>query len=183
MTPLDLVFAAALLTTPPGIPEQTPAPDRWPSIQAALQETALRMEILDPRETSFLASADEFQRDLDILRNRHQELADAPLVADGGRFPDRESVNALLRFNRAYYRNLEGRQVWEPDRADLIGVVMAETDRLYEVWDAVRDARCEFYYITDRRKALQKLRALLGDEAYFAGEMPPFVPIWRFNTR
>ena len=48
------------------------------------------------------------------------------------------------------------------------------------MWDAVRDARCEFYYVTVRRQSLQKLRDLIGKEAYAAGELPDYVPTWRF---
>ena len=59
--------------------------------------------------------------------------------------------------------------------------MLAETDRLYLVWDAVRDARCDFYYVTVRRQALKKLRDLVGDEAYATGELPPNVPTWRFR--
>ena len=35
---------------------------------------------------------------------------------------------------------------------------MKETDRLYHVWDAVRDSRCDYYYVTVRRQALKKLK-------------------------
>jgi hypothetical protein len=128
-----------------------------------------------------LARVEDFQADLDLLRRRHVELADAPRLADSFRFPDRRLVNELVRFNRAYRKHLETRQVWESDRAEVIRVVVLETDRLYRVWDAVRDARCDFYYVTVRRQALKRLQDLLGPDAYAAGELPPYVPEWRFN--
>jgi hypothetical protein len=182
MSPHDLVLAAALLTAPPGIPEQAPPPDRWPALQAALHQTAVDWEILDQRETRYvLARVEDYQADLDLLRRRHAELADAPRVADCFRFPDRRLVNELVRFNRAYRKHLETRQVWESDRAEAIRAVVLETDRLYRVWDAVRDARCDFYYVTVRRQALKKLQELLGPDAYTAGELPPYVPEWRFH--
>ena len=56
-----------------------------------------------------------------------------------------------------------------------------EADRLYQVWDNVRDARCDYYYVTVRRHALQKLREAIGPEAYYAGCLPPHVPVWRFQ--
>ena len=62
----------------------------------------------------------------------------------------------------------------------VIGEALAETDRLYKVWDAVRDARCDFYYVTVRRQALKRLREALGDAAYAATDLPPHVPAWRF---
>ena len=183
MTPCDLLLAATLLTTPLGVPEQVPTPDRWPGVQAAIHKTAIEWEILDPRETGYvLARLEDFQTDLDILRKRYAELSDAPRVSDGGRFPDRNAVNENIRFNRAYRRNLEKRAVWESDRADLIRTVMVETDQLYAVWDAVRDARCEFYYVTVRRAALKKLRDLLGTESYDLTILPPIIPEWRFST-
>ena len=67
------------------------------------------------------------------------------------------------------------------DRADVIGVAVAETDRLYRVWDAVRDARCEFYYVTVRRQALKRLKEMVGDEAFAEVDLPPHVPGWRFQ--
>jgi len=183
MNPSDLVLAAALLTALPGTPEQPPPADRWPAIQAAIHQTAIEWEILDPRETRYvLARIEDYQGDLDILRKRQLELADAPRVIDSCRFPDRDTVNEFIRFNRAYRKHLEVRQAWESDRADLIRIVIMETDRLYKVWDAVRDARCDFYYITFRRQALLRLQELIGPEAYAIGELPPYVPEWRFST-
>jgi hypothetical protein len=181
MTPYDLVLAATLIAAPPGTPEPPPPPERWTGLQAALHKTAVDLEILDERETRYvLARLEDFEGDLDLLRRRYVELADAPKLADGYRFPDRRSVNEFIRFNRAYRKNLETRQVWEADRADVIRVAVLETDRLYKVWDAVRDARCDFYYVTVRRQALMRLKDLLGDEGYAAGELPPYVPEWRF---
>lgn len=182
MSPYDLVLAATLLTSPAGTPEQTPDADRWAAVQAAIHQTAVEWEILDPRETRYVMSRPEdFEADLNLLRRRYAELADAPALADAARFPDRRTVNDLIRFNRAYRKHLELRQVWEADRAEAIRAAVLETDRLYRVWDAVRDARCEFYYVTVRRQALKKLKELIGDEAYAVGELPPYVPEWRFS--
>jgi len=182
MSSYDLVLAAALLTAPPGTPEQAPPPEQWAGLQAAIHQTAVRWEIMDPRETRYVLSRPEdFEADLNLLRRRYVDLADAPPLADGSRFPDRRTVNDLIRFNRAYRKYLETRQVWESDRADALRVAVLETDRLYRVWDAVRDARCEFYYVTVRRQALKKLKEMLGDEGYALGELPPYVPEWRFT--
>jgi hypothetical protein len=71
--------------------------------------------------------------------------------------------------------------VWESDRADIITQAINETQQLYHVWDAVRDARCEFYYVTVRRQALLKLRGLIGENDYYEAKLPPYVPIWRFT--
>lgn len=182
MSPCDLVLAAALLSAPPGTPDPLPTAERWPNIQAALHQTAVDWEILDPREVQFmLTRIEDFKDDLTILRRRQATLRDAPRVIDAGRLPDRQTVNELIQFNRAYRKHLETRQLWETDRAGLIREAVTETDRLYKVWDAVQDARCDFYYITVRRQALLKLKELIGPEAYATCDLPPPVPDWRFN--
>ena len=69
----------------------------------------------------------------------------------------------------------------EPDRAPVVRAALKETDWLYQIWDAVRDARCEYYYVTVRRQALKRLQTMLGSEAYSAADLPPYVPVWRFQ--
>jgi hypothetical protein len=182
MSPGDLMLAAVLLTTPPGTPEPTPPAEQWSALRDAVHKLAVDWEILDPRETRYImARPEDFCADLNLLRRRYTELVDAPRVADSFRFPDRTSVNELVRFNRAYRKHLDQRHEMETDRCEELRAVMRETDRLYQVWDSVRDARCEFYYVTVRRQALKKLKDLVGDDDYLAGTLPPNVPTWRFN--
>jgi hypothetical protein len=178
----DLLLAAMLLTAPPGTPEPMPMSERWNQVRDAVHKIAVDWEILDPRETRYiLARPDDFSADINLLRRRYQELNGSPKVADSFRFPERAAVNDLVRFNRAFRKHLDQRHELETDRSEELRTVMRETDRLYQVWDAVRDARCEFYYVTVRRQALKKLQDMLGDEAYQAGTLPPNVPTWRFN--
>jgi hypothetical protein len=181
MSASDLLLAAALLTAPSGTPEQTPPEDRWPAVRDALHKAAIDWELMDPRETRYLlATRADFDSDLDLLRKRYADLADAPKLAECQRLPERRTVGELLRFNRAYRKHLEEREVWEADRSDVLQAAMQETDRLYQEWDAVRDAQCDFYYVTVRRTALKKLRDAIGAEAFSTGRMPPYVPNWRF---
>ncbi|HEY1186246.1 MAG TPA: hypothetical protein VGE74_01255 [Gemmata sp.] len=183
MSATDLVLAATLLSAPVGTPEQAPPADRWVAVRDALHKTAVAWELMDPREERYLlAVRDDFETDLNLLRKRHADLADAPKLADCHRLPDRRTVNELIRFNRAFRKHLEQRELWETDRADLYQEVMRETDRFYQQWDAVRDAQCDFYYVTVRRAALKKLRDSIGADAFAAGAMPPYVPEWRFGS-
>jgi hypothetical protein len=183
MTASDLFLAAMLLSAPAGTPEQLPQPDRWPAIQAALQKTALDWEILDPRETRYiLAKAEDFQEDLDFLRRRRTDLADAPKIWESDRLPDRRIVSDYIQFNRAYHTYLETRMAWEADRACLIYEALTETEQMYKLWDAIREAKGDCHYITVRRLALKRLRDGVGQAAYDAGELPPYVPEWRFTV-
>jgi hypothetical protein len=182
MASWSYLLAASLLTTPPDVPEAPISAEDWPAVQEALQSLAVEWEILDPREVRYvLARAEDFENDLNLLRKRYQDLRDAPKLAECQRFPDRGTVNELLTFNRAYRRFLDARQTMEHDRCWCVRLALKETDCLYQVWDSVRDARCEYYYITVRRQALKRLQTMLGPDGYAAGELPPHVPLWRFS--
>jgi hypothetical protein len=181
MSPSDLFFAAMMLSAPVGTPEQVPPPDRWVVVQTALQQTARDWELLDERETRYvLAQPEDFQADLDFLRKRRADLADAPLLAEAARLPERRLMDDYIQFNRAYRKHLETRLAWEGDRADIISEAVRETERLYKLWDAMREAKSDYGYVTFRRFALKRLKDSLGDQAYQAGQLPPYVPDWRF---
>jgi hypothetical protein len=78
-------------------------------------------------------------------------LGDAPPLHDCLRFPDRAVVNDLLSFNRAYRQYLDCRQSLELTHRWELRECVQEADRLYHIWDTVRDARCDYYYVIVRR--------------------------------
>ena len=84
-------------------------------------------------------------------------------------FPDRTLINDMLAFNRAYRQHLDNRQAMELSNAWELHEMLLEADRLYQIWDLVRDTRCDYYYVTVRRQALKKLKELIGDQAYYSG--------------
>lgn len=182
MFPLDFLLAAALLTAPADAPEMTVAPEIHARLQPALQTLALQWEILDPREVRYvLTRAEDFEADLQLLRRRYHDLADAPPLADANRFPERAVVADLLAFNRSYRQHLDARMSVEFVHWWELREALQEADQLYQVWDTVRDARCDYYYVTVRRQALKRLREAIGADAYHGGNLPPHVPIWRFQ--
>jgi hypothetical protein len=182
MFQLDSLLVFALLTAPLDTPLPAGNPEQWERLRPKLQELAVHWEILDPREVRYiLARPDDLVSDLNLVRRRFQALADAPTLNDCQRFPNRDAVNELLSFNRAYRQHLGLRQPMELARWWDLRTALQETDHLYQVWDNVRDARCEYYYVTVRRQALKKLREMIGEDAYYTGQMPPPVPIWRFR--
>jgi len=178
MVPYDYLLAAALLASVP-VPAET-LPSCSPQLCAALQNVAVEWELLDQREVRYvLARSEDFAADISLLRRRFQDLRDAPLASDACRFPERALVNDLLGFNRSFRQFVDVRQPGEPARHRELRSAIQEIDQLYHVWDTVRDARCEYYYVTVRRQALKRLRELLGEERYHRAELPPHVPIWR----
>jgi hypothetical protein len=185
MVPFANLLAVVLLTSPPG--SATPAQlarlqPLFPVLQFSLQSLAVRGEILDPRELRYiLARPEDFLSDLQLIQSRYQDLASAPAVADCERFPDRHLVNEMLAFNRAYKQHIDVRQPVELVHWWDLRVALQEADRLYQIWDAVRDARCDYYYVVVRRQALKRLRNLVGEEMYYEGNLPPCAPLWRFR--
>lgn len=176
-----LLLAAALLSAPVEQPVDI-SEAQFPKISAELQKLAVRWEILDPREIRYvLARHQDVECDIKLLRRRYQDLQFAPPLHDCMRFPPRECISDMLAFNRAYRQHLDARQSVELVRWWDIREAICETDRLYQIWDAARDSRCEYYYVTVRRQALQRLRETLGPQNYYGGCMPPYVPIWRFQ--
>lgn len=146
-----------------------------------LVRLALAGEILDPREVRYvLAKPDEFVSDLRMLQRRAHDLRQAPRLEDAVRFPERSIVNDLLLFNRAYRQHLENCLPLYPNNVEL-RAAKEEVEQLYQVWDCVRDARCEYYYVHIRRQALKRLQDMLGEGDYLNANLPPHVPVWRFN--
>jgi hypothetical protein len=176
----EFLMAFTLLTSPEGSVNWTHPPPHYNALRPTLQKLALQLEIMDPRETRYvLARMEDFRSDLQLLRRRYRTLADAPPLEECKRLPERCLVNDLLAFNRTYHQYLTNRQPVDLVHGEEVQTAMTETDRLYQVWDTVRDARCTYYYVTVRRQALKQLRCLLGEEAFYRGHLPPHVPVWR----
>ena len=182
MSGAEIALAASLLVASPGTPYPDIETAEWPAVQAAIWTLAISWELMDPRETNFMLSKrEDLKNDVDILRKRCADLKGVPLIGDSNRFPERFAVTEMLAFNRALRKHIDDRQHLEPDRGASYREALRETDKLYQFWDAVRDARCDFYYVTTRRYALKKTRDLIGPEAYYSGNLPPYVPTWRFQ--
>src|SRR5262249_40399768 len=113
MLTFNYLLAAALLAAPAD-KDLTVSPDLFPALAPAMQQLALRWEILDPREVRYVLTRPEaFVADLKLLQRRYHELANAPPLADAQRFPDRATVSDLLSFNRAYRQQMDSRQAVE----------------------------------------------------------------------
>lgn len=180
MSTFDYLFALALLATPPDLMELPEAAKLHRPLAPALRTLALNWELLDPRELGYvLAEADDFASDLKLLQGRFQDLRAAPRLAEALRFPGRDMAGDLLAFNRTYRESLTNRLALDMIHGDELRAAVTETDFLYRVWDMVRDARCDYYYITYRRQALKQLRELVGPQAFYSGQLPPHVPLWR----
>jgi len=182
-SPYSCLIAINLLTTPPDVPVRPPLPADWSDLREALVSISIQWEILDQRETRYVfARIEDFDDNLELVRHRFRDLAGAPQISDCWRFPDHDSVNEFISFNRSYRHFLDGRQLVDQDRGTVFYATIHETDELFQVWDTLRDARCEYYFVTVRRQALARLRSMIGDSDYQVGQLPPCVPLWRFEN-
>lgn len=113
-------------------------------------------------------------------------------LADCGRFPDGAACQELEDFARGHLAWLDARRplcLTESDEATW-RQARTEAQWCFNCWDwagaaqgnegdrTTTDGRVAGY----RRFSLDKLRELLGDDDYFAGRMPPPVPLWRFRV-
>jgi hypothetical protein len=101
------------------------------------------------------------------------------LEYDLPRFPDRQTITFARQVNREFHWQLLNLLAERPDDPLLLQV-LEENQQLYRAWDMLDDCHCRFRD-DFRYERLQKLRSLLGEEAWFAARMPPYLPIWRFR--
>ena len=175
----ECVLAAALLTAPAS-DEPLPAA-YYEALHASLMRAALELEVLDPREEALIqARSGDPAGDFRQLQGRYLEFLRAPVVAECQRFPERRVIHEFILCNRNYRRELETRLTVDLVHAEALRIAIAETDQLHYAWNLLRDARCEYYYVTVRRQALQQLREVIGMEAYYRADLPPHVPYWHF---
>lgn len=185
--PFDLNLGAQFVNTPPGVNNTAfvtslPVTD-FNYLRSSVAHYAIKEELLDPREDNYLLRrVDAFSQDLEVIRRRREDLKDVPHIVDGDRFPKRNFANAQVAFNRKFHKFIEDRKILQVDRIALLDEISAENQTLYQVWDSVRDATSDYYYVTVRRLSLQKLKTLIGEENYQEGILPPNVPVWRFNS-
>jgi hypothetical protein len=175
----EIVLAAVLLSAPKDLPVLAEQATWVEAMRPCVLALAIDAEILDPRERAFLIMQDP-AGDLAMLRGRNEEFARAPLLDECQRFPERKLINDFLALNRSYRNDLNARLAIDLVHMEELRTAICETDQLYQVWDTVRDARCDYYYVTVRRQSLQLLRDLIGAEAFYSGQMPPNVPVRHF---
>jgi hypothetical protein len=159
-------------------PFELPAPHRASvSYWVALKRVAKDLELTGPR----CPWINDFESEVRWVRKNWRDAVDCPPLTDCRRLADPSLTRKLLGFNGIYRQFLEARREIRRHEWDEITEVLGETDCLREIWQAAADATSEQHIWVRRRRALKRLRELIGEAAYDAGELPPCVPIWRFQ--
>lgn len=160
-------------------------PDATPSITAAeaacVKAAAVAVQVMDRNERNiYFAEEGHYQGDLRILRGRYLKYRDCPLVEQADALPPADHSAEAVARNAQFRRWLEGNEVFY--RSTGQGPVYDQTKRenaeLGQFWAAVREARCDYYYVIVRRDALRVLRDRF-DFIPGRDELPPSTPHWR----
>ena len=114
-----------------------------------------------------------------MLRRRAQQLQGAPFTHDALRFPSFKEVTRLLTENRAHRDFLLERRKYDVPNAGYYDVALKATEQAYRFWYAVKDSRCEYYFVNVRRAALKKVINMIGYENFYSGNYPLPVPYWQ----
>jgi hypothetical protein len=181
----DCVTATMMITAPEETPVEIPTGKRFQEMVYAIHTVAIGMQIMDEREKGyFFTSNVTFTSDMNIIRRRHNDLKDVPMIESMGRFPSREMIYPLVKFNRDFNCKMTERMRWESDRADFYRLVLEENRQLFEIWDSLMDANSPHMMVNYRRYYLKvfkcKLEKMQGEGAFLTGELPDYVPSWRF---
>jgi hypothetical protein len=153
------------------ITQATPA-TKLEAFRQDIQTTAIFCELLDVREQKYMfAKVADFEFDLNTVRARWRDLYDAPHLHESYLLPERVIAGELVQLNRMQKSHCEQVRGLYPHDLRLMKRIEYLEER-YRVWDYVRDARCEFYYVHIRRQALKKLLLVVGEEAFSRGELP-----------
>lgn len=174
------IFVVLMLTAPKYASPPSEASCWIEACRPEFLAACLELEIIDRREVSHFLVGDMLG-DLASLKTRASTFNDVPLLRDCDRLPHWKAVNEYLAFNRTFRDTLVTRRMLCPVHNTAISEAIADVDRAHAVWNVVRDARCEYYYVTVRRQALQLLKERIGAEAYHRMSLPPHVPLWAMS--
>lgn len=106
-------------------------------------------------------------------------LAGMPGLWEVARFGhwQKPDLRELIRQNRAYQEHIEKTlNLYPNENSELL----AEAETLRKVYDALEDA---LFSTSEQMQymGVLRLKRIIGDEAFRAGQLPPHLPLWRFK--
>lgn len=174
------LLAASLITSPNPVEFHKTQLELIPAVVAV----SLELELIDPKEAPWflmVTGDDDFKWGLDRSRGRWVELKDAPRISEAKLFPSQSELTPLMAFNRQYRDYIDIQIYVKPHKADEFRERLIEIDRIYYTFDTACDTQMAYFYINVKRAALKRLKEKLGPAMFYAGELPPAVPVWQFQ--
>lgn len=144
---------------------------------------SLHLEILDHRETKYIFTENrDFAYELNLIRDRYHKLHDAPPISDVYKFPSYDACADFIAFNRGYVACMYAKmKIAPPYMQQEYMDAISEAQELYEIWDLISDISKTTIYLSYKRELLKALKNRIGEDAYYGGYLPPYVPLWRFK--
>lgn len=176
------LLAASMIMSPEPVEFQKTHFGLIPAITAV----SLDLELIDPKEAPWLLAIgdnapDSFKWGLARSRERWADLKDAPRVSEGWVFPPQNDLAERMSFNRRYREHIDIQIYVKPHKADEFREILVEVDRLYYILDDACETQFSYFYVNAKRAALKRLKEKIGPAMFYAGELPPAVPVWRFQ--
>lgn len=157
-----------------------------PGFEKALTAVAVERELVDKGHRLCWSSASDRAMAVEYIRWATIDLQDEP--GAWAFLPWRERWDSDTVGNQCAANSLQGRWLEDaiilaadsPDRTRLRRI-LAENELLGFVWRDCSVVIGDAFSLHERRKALGRLRAVLGQKDFLAAEMPPAVPLWRYR--
>ena len=125
--------------------------------------------------------ANHYGSELAYVQRHLRELINAPDLEECLHLPAAEIATHACRLNWSYQEYLKARRAVNRHRWDELTDALEEAQRLYQVLETVREAICTDRSWVCRRRALMRLREMIGGDACYRGEIPSCLPSWRFT--
>lgn len=88
----------------------------------------------------------------------------------------------MLEFNRLYQSHCKSKmENGNQDTITFYSNALIESEQIYKCYDLLDDAFCDGFSLIKKRKSLNELKKLIGEENFYKGLLPPIVPVWRFQ--
>jgi len=166
-------WVIVLVVSPAEVPVEGEQPEAaW----KALKQFALDAELVGPHERW----APSFHEEVGYVRRYWRLLPGAPRIDDRERFPSQAAANRMAQFSAEFRWNIESRVCGDIHRQDMVESVIEVARRREAVWGLVLRVRNPDSDWASVRGGMARLREILGEEAYYAGRLPPCVPLEAF---
>ncbi len=182
---MELFIALSLLLAP--LPDNV-HDYNLPTIRKTIAKLAIKVEIMDEREEDMLLNENgmqhgfviDFKQTLLDLRERLENLKDAPGLEDHKMFGSYDDLKAGYTVNRSFNNYLQNNKMIIIDYNKVIyDDAIAENDYIGSVYNTAMMAANPVYYTWTRRLELKKLHDMIGAKYFYSGTLPPCIPTWR----
>ncbi len=132
---------------------------------------------------------DYYKNELIGYWENYQLLKNTPRLEEYGRrfqYQNLKAVEAALRFNKEFEKELTKKLDWELDRAPFYQLVLDENAQCREIWNKIMLLTCEEDYYGEglKRRTYLQLKKLIDEKDWLNPDyIPPEVPIWRFYEK